>query len=97
MSAFVIISSRAQKQIEDIDSEVQSRSQERADEFLEILNAKVEQLSQFPESGAIYRGKIRRLLLIRFSYSLFYIFDVGQNTVTIISCFHDRSDPQTWR
>ena len=96
MSAFVIISPRAQKQIEDIDSEIQSRSQERADEFLEVLNAKVEQLCQFPQSGAVHRGKVRRLLLLRFPYSLFYVFNDAQNTVSIISCFHDQSDPETW-
>ncbi len=75
MSAFVIISPRAQQQINDIDSDIQSRSPQRADEFLSVVNAKIEQLAQCPESGSIHRGQIRRLLLLRFPYSLFTVFD----------------------
>lgn len=97
MSAFVIISPRAQQQINDIDSDIQSRSPQRADEFLSVVNTKIEQLAQFPESGSIHRGNIRRLLLLRFPYSLFSVFDASRNTVTLLACFPDRSNPQTWR
>ena len=77
MSAFVIISPRAQQQIDAIDSAIQSRLPGRADEFLSVVNAKIEQLAQFPESGSVHRGNIRRLLLLRFPFSLFTIFDAA--------------------
>lgn len=94
MNASIIISPHAQ---DTIDSEIEERSPQRADEFLSVVNAKIEQLAQFPESGSVHRGQIRRLLLLRFPYSLFTVFDASQNTVTILACFPDRSDPRTWR
>jgi len=97
MNASVNLTSRAQNHIDAIDSEIETRSPRRADEFLNVVNTKIEQLAQFPKSGAVHRGNIRRLLLLRFPYSLFYTFDATQNAVTIIACFHDRSDPRTWR
>jgi len=96
MNASVSITLRAQNHIDAIDSEISALSPQRADEFLRVLNEKIEQLAAFPESGVMHRGYIRRLLLLRFPYSLFYVFDAEQNSVTIIAVFSDRSDPRTW-
>ena len=97
MSAFVAFSARAEKQIENITLDLAERSPNAAREFVNAVDSKVEQLAQFPESGAIYEDDVRRLLLLRSPFSLFTVFDAAQNTVTILGCFHDRSDPQSWR
>jgi len=96
MSAFVAFSARAEKQIENIALDLADHSSKLAREFVNAVDAKIEQLAQFPESGAVYEDEVRRLLLLRSPFSLFTIFDALQNAVTIIGCFHDRSDPQSW-
>jgi plasmid stabilization system protein ParE len=97
MNATIVISPRAAQQIDAVDSEIAANSPQRADEFLRVLNARIEQLSLFPESGLVYRDNIRRLLLLHFPFSLFYTFDTNRRIVAIIALFPDRSDPRTWR
>lgn len=97
MSASVVFSARAEKQVENIALNLAEQSRKAALEFVKAVDGKVAQLEQFPESGVIYEDDVRRLLLRPTPFSLFYIFDDAQNTATIIACFHDRSDPGNWR
>ncbi len=97
MSATVLFLRRAEKQIEDITQELAERSSNSVRDFWDAVDVKVEQLAQFPESGVMWADDVRRLVLRRAPYSLFSVFDAARNTVTIIACYHDRSDPTSWR
>jgi plasmid stabilization system protein ParE len=97
MSASVVFSARAEKQVESIALNLADQSRKVAREFVKAVDVKVEQLAQFPESGVVYEEEVRRLFLRPQPFSLFYVFDDLQNTVTIVACFHHRSDPGSWR
>jgi len=63
-------------------------------EFIEAVDKAVEQIAQFPESGRIVRGEIRRILTRRFPYGLLYI--AGDEEIVALGCFHLRRDPRVW-
>jgi plasmid stabilization system protein ParE len=55
----------------------------------------VEIIRAFPESGPLVHRGVRRQLLRRFPYGLFYRLIEGQ--VVVVACFHARRNPRVWR
>jgi len=97
MSAKIVFSRRAKAQIQNLAGDLADQSSQAAREFLDALDIKAEQLAQFPESGQVWEDDVRRMLLRRVPYSVFSIFDDTRGVVTIIACYHDKSDPTSWR
>jgi len=97
MNAAVAFSAMAEKQVENIALNLADRSRKAAREFLNEVDARALQLAQFPESGAVYDDEVRRVFVRGATYSLIYEFDDAQMIVTILGCFHNKSDPMSWR
>ena len=97
MSATVVFSRRVKTQIRTITRDLKGRSPQAARDFVDALDAKTKQLAEFPKSSQAWEDDVRRMLLGRVPYSLFSIFDATRGVVTIIACYHDRSDPGSWR
>ena len=97
MSATVVFSRRVKTQLRTITRDLKARSPTAARDFVDALDAKMQQLAEFPESSQAWEDDVRRMLLGRVSYSLFSVFDTTSNIVTIIACYHDQSDPESWR
>jgi plasmid stabilization system protein ParE len=53
-------------------------------------------IGEHHEAFPIIRGQVRRALLTRFPYALYYQ-PVDAETVEIIACLHTRRRPITWR
>jgi plasmid stabilization system protein ParE len=65
------------------------------DEFLQVVQDALESIAAFPESAPLVQRAIRRHLLRRFPYGLFYRLIQGQ--VVVVACFHARRSPRVWR
>jgi plasmid stabilization system protein ParE len=65
------------------------------DEFLQVVQDALESIAAFPESAPLVQRDIRRHLLRRFPYGLFYRLIQGQ--VVVVACFHARRSPRVWR
>jgi toxin ParE1/3/4 len=52
-------------------------------------------LEATPETFPLVLQDIRRVLLRRFPYEVFYV--VGPQQVTVIACMHGHRDPATWQ
>ncbi len=63
-------------------------------EFERALDAAIQSVRRDPERNAYVHKPIRRALLRRFPYGLFYIEEPG--SLTILACFHTRRDPARW-
>ena len=63
--------------------------------FLDAFDAGVELLCENPRSSPVVHGDVRRALLRRFPYLVFY--RVEDDAITVIGCFHGRRDPKAWR
>jgi plasmid stabilization system protein ParE len=63
--------------------------------FRDELGRVAERLAANPFQFPIVAADIRRALLRRFPYALF--FRVVDGDVFVIACFHSSRDPQVWR
>ncbi|MFS8637205.1 MAG: type II toxin-antitoxin system RelE/ParE family toxin [Gemmatimonadota bacterium] len=65
-----------------------------AEEFLRALDAALASIGRHPQAYPAVFGDIRRALLRKFPYSVFYIEE--PDAVVVIGCFHVRQDPRRW-
>jgi len=67
------------------------------DELLEIVRAAIDRIGEFPDLYPEVIPGVRRAVLSRFPYALFYRPHSSQaNTIEILAVFHHRRDPATW-
>jgi len=63
--------------------------------FREAIDALAQRMSGNPRQFPILFGNIRRALLRRFPYSLFFV--VEDQDLIVIACFHASRDPSYWQ
>ena len=64
-------------------------------EFLAAVESCLNSLDQFPARNALQYKQVRRALLRRFPYGVFY--RVERETVTVIACVHTSRNPRHWK
>jgi len=65
------------------------------DEFLDALDQVIEGLHRLPEKHPIVHHNVRRALLRRFPYGVFYLNEPPR--VVILAVVHQRRDPTRWQ
>jgi plasmid stabilization system protein ParE len=63
--------------------------------FREAIDALTERMSTNPLQFPVVYKNVRRALLRRFPYSLFFVID--DDTLLVIACFHASRDPSHWQ
>ena len=63
--------------------------------FREAIDALTERMSTNPRKFPVVYKNLRRDLLRRFPYSLFFVVD--DDTLLVIACFHASRDPSHWQ
>ena len=63
-------------------------------EFNIVLDATLAAIARDPQLSQILYGDVRRSLLRRFPYGVFYV--TSETAVTVVAVFHARRDPQSW-
>jgi plasmid stabilization system protein ParE len=82
----------------EVEDAYQWYEQQRAglgDEFLQALEAVYSRLQATPQIHQQIRGDVRRALLRRFPYSVYY--RVHSDKVEIVAVQHQRRDPKAWQ
>jgi plasmid stabilization system protein ParE len=91
----LIIGAEAQRDIEESGFHYESQRVGLGDRFLNELDQLLQRMSgnplQFPEIG---RG-IRRGLLRRFPYAVYFIAD--KEIIAVLACLHQHRHPDTWK
>ena len=64
-------------------------------EFLEAVHKMVNAIVENPERFPTVRKDIRRAVLRRFPYSIFY--RIVSAHVVVVACFHGKRNPRDWR
>ena len=64
-------------------------------EFLRAIDASLAAIRRHPEAYPVVFKGLRRALLRRFPYALFYT--IFGDTIILMACFHARRDPQDWQ
>lgn len=65
------------------------------DEFFTEVEKTISQLLHNPKQFPILTKNIRKAVVKRFPFCIFYI--VGANTVDLYSVFHNSRNPQVWK
>jgi plasmid stabilization system protein ParE len=73
----------------------QERGTDLAADFLGEIDAVLAQLSRFPHSCPVIHKNIRRCLVHRFPYGLFYV--VESRRIVILAIMHQARDPKRWQ
>ncbi len=64
------------------------------EDLLLCVDACLATIRRHPEMHPVVHGSVRRALLRRFPYGVFFV--VEQNTISVIAVFHLSRDPQRW-
>ena len=67
----------------------------RGSRFQLAVEALVQVIEEHPEAFPVVQGTVRRALLSRFPYALYY-HPLDDETVEVIACLHTRRHPRTW-
>lgn len=71
-----------------------ARSPAAAQRFLGEIDEAMRVIEEAPERQSIIRGRLRRVLLRRFPYGVYY--KVFPSTISIVGVIHGHRHPDTW-
>lgn len=64
------------------------------EQFLAAVNASFDAIEQFSEMFAPVHGDVRRAIVSRFPYAVFYRVEPGQ--IVVLAVLHTARDPKLW-
>ena len=64
-------------------------------EYTRAVRAMLAAVERNPRQFPIARGEVRRALLLRFPYALYFIPE--REHIVVIGCLHGRRDPRLWQ
>ncbi|MEX0874706.1 MAG: type II toxin-antitoxin system RelE/ParE family toxin [Actinomycetota bacterium] len=64
-------------------------------QFLDAVEEELSRLADWPEASPAVHADVRRALVRRFPYGVFYI--VEANEAIVLGVFHARRDPRVWK
>jgi plasmid stabilization system protein ParE len=91
----LLISSDAEEDIKDAVEWYRLAGSGLEDEFIRSLEARLESIRRNPDLYPVVYKSVRRALLRKFPYGVFYF--VFGDTVVVLACFHTRRDPKDWQ
>jgi toxin ParE1/3/4 len=89
----IVISQRAQREIENAIQFYQMLSLNVPNHFISFLNDVYRSLEKNPFFAVRYKN-VRAIKIRRFPYALFFTIDESKNRVRVLSCFHTKRNPQ---
>ncbi len=92
MAYKIIVSPRAQMEIENAIDYYAMYSSNAPLSFINLLKDTYHSLENNPFFSVRYKD-IRALKINKFPYSLYYTVNETQNTVRVLSCFHNKRNP----
>jgi plasmid stabilization system protein ParE len=94
MTRPVILRARAECDIQTTFEWYESQQSGLGEEFLAHLREKLEALRSFPESFPVLYRNVRRAVVSRFPYAVFYVAESAR--VVVLAVLHTSRDPAIW-
>jgi toxin ParE1/3/4 len=95
VSLSIVLRPEAEEEIHEAYQWYQEQSPGLGEEFLRCVDAALNHLKRHPEVGPLVHHDIRRTLIRRFPYSLFYL--VEERELVILAVFHGRRRSEDWQ
>jgi len=93
MAYRIIVSPRAQKEIQDGIDYYALHSVDAPHNFINILNITYKILEEKPFLRIRYKN-VRAFKIRKFPFLLYFVINERDNTVKILSCFHNKRNPK---
>jgi toxin ParE1/3/4 len=95
MSLPLIITPEAEEDLADAKAWYERQRAGLGAEFVLCVEEALDRISRLPEAAAeVYPG-VRRVLVRRFPYGVFYRIDPDQ--IAVLAVYHNRRDPRGWQ
>ena len=94
MNRRFILRPRAENDIQAAFEWYESQRYGLGDEFLVAVRERLEAIRKFPEANPVVYRSIRRALVSRFPYLIFYI--VRPERITVLAVLHHARNPASW-
>ena len=91
----IFLRPEAESDLRDAYEYYETADEGLGDAFLRAVEACLAGVERSPEQYAIIHRNVRRALVRRFPYGIFYIVENTQ--VIVLACFHARRDPKVWQ
>ena len=95
MTLRVVLRPEALAELEEARAWYEERDLGLGEEFYRCVEAVVEGARRSPDQYPCVHGEVRRGLVRRFPYGVFYM--VTDDTIVILAVFHASRDPAGWR
>ena len=91
----LVVKAEAEKDIEEAFEWYESQVAGLGNEFVYAVRAAMESIADRPLSFPVALSRTRRVVLVRFPYSVF--FTISENVITVTACVHQRRHPRVWK
>ena len=95
MTDNVIVRPEAEREIQEAFDWYEERSEGLGTEFLRAADACLSGVRRNPDAYQAVHNEVRRALLRKFPYALFYL--VRADTIIVLACFHVKRSPADWQ
>ena len=95
MAYNVIVRPEAAREIQEAFDWYEGRSEGLGLEFLRAADACLSGVRRNPSAFQPVHEQVRRALLRKFPYALFYL--LSDDTIVVVACFHVRRSPADWQ
>ena len=95
MSIRLLVRESAQADLRDAFTWYQDKQLGLGEDFLEAIDAKLKRIESNPLQFPILRGQIRRAIVTRFPYGIFYVF--GDEMISVLAVIHHARAPVRWQ
>ena len=95
MSYRLLIRPEAELDLEEAFLWYEERSRGLGSEFIRAVDASLSEIQRHPLAHPQLHGQVRRKLLRKFPYGIFYLLE--PDLIVVIGCFHVKRDPKQWQ
>ena len=89
------LTSEAEHDLDDAHLWYHRQAPRLAANFLAAVQASIASIQRHPEAYALVDPTMRRALVRRFPYAIFY--EVGVTEIVVYAAFHGARDPRAWK
>ena len=94
MTHRIVVRPEAAREVQEAFDWYEERSEGLGLEFLRAADASLAGVQRNPSAFPKVHKEVRRALIRKFPYALFYIIE--EDRIVVVACFHAKRDPIDW-
>ena len=95
MTPDFVVQPEAEAEISEAFRWYEDKQEGLGSEFMRVVEASFAAIKRYPQSYQVVRGQVRRAVLRRFPYSIFYLAEPDK--IVVIGCIQANRNPKIWK